>query len=75
MNPRIKQEILSQLSNLSPEQRRQVMDFIRTLSKNGPAGTPGRDLLRFAGAIGHSDLEIMAKAIEQGCEKVDLSEW
>jgi len=35
----------------------------------------GKILLRFEGAIATDDLQLMSKAIEEGCEKVDISEW
>jgi hypothetical protein len=31
--------------------------------------------LRFEGAIPAEDLQLMSKAIEEGCEKVDIDEW
>jgi hypothetical protein len=40
-----------------------------------PRGTPGRDLLRFAGTLDSADLAAMARAIEEGCEAVDPNEW
>lgn len=38
-------------------------------------GTPGRDLLRFAGTIPKEDLILMEQSIERECERVDSSEW
>jgi hypothetical protein len=50
-----------------------VLHFARDLVS--PKGTPGNDLLRFAGSIDPSDLEAMSQAIAEGCEKVDLNAW
>jgi hypothetical protein len=36
-------------------------------------GTPGKELLRFAGTISPEDCRRMAEAIEVGCERVDPS--
>jgi hypothetical protein len=36
---------------------------------------PGKDLLRFAGAIEAEDLIAIERAIHEGCEKVNLDEW
>lgn len=36
---------------------------------------PNGDWLSLAGTISHDDLQLMAEAIEAGCEKVDLDEW
>ncbi|AEG15937.1 hypothetical protein Desku_2403 [Desulfofundulus kuznetsovii DSM 6115] len=38
-------------------------------------GTPGRDLLRFAGVIPPEEGELMKRAIEDACERVDTNEW
>lgn len=38
-------------------------------------GVPGRQLLRFGGAIPQRETEVMRQAIEQGCEQVDVNEW
>jgi len=35
---------------------------------------PGKDLLRFAGAIEAEDLIAIERAIHEGCEKVNLDE-
>jgi len=39
-----------------------------------PKGVEGRKLFRFEGAISINDLRLMSKAIEEGCEKVDIRE-
>ncbi|WP_235006870.1 hypothetical protein [Calothrix rhizosoleniae] len=38
-------------------------------------GTPGQQLLRFAGSISPEDLQLMQSAIEHNCEQVDVDEW
>jgi hypothetical protein len=67
---------------LPPEARHQAEDFISYLRQkyaptSSPAsrGTPGRELLQFAGTIEPDDLALMKQAIEEGCEKVDANEW
>ena len=52
-----------------------VPEFTRALVVSTPHGIPGRQLLRFAGAIPPDDLQLMRQAIEQGCEQVDANEW
>jgi hypothetical protein len=37
--------------------------------------TPGRGLLRFAGVISPEEGELMKRAIEDACERVDTNEW
>jgi hypothetical protein len=72
---RMKQAILKNLEQLPERDQRQVLAYARTLTGGGQSGTPGRALLKFSGAIKRSDLATMAKAIEEGCEKVDLNGW
>ena len=68
----IKNDLLARIDELSPELQRRLLDFASTLS---PRGTEGRRLLRFEGAIPSGELELMSKAIGEGCEKVDIGEW
>ena len=75
LNPSIEKEIITQLSNLSLEQQQQVLHFVRALTLAKPLGVPGKDLLRFAGTIETSDLQVMAQVIEEDCEQVNLNEW
>jgi hypothetical protein len=75
MEPRMEKELLKQLEQLDPEERRQVLDFARTLATCKRGGTPGESLIRFGGAINAADLAIMAEAIEEGCEQVNPDEW
>lgn len=75
MEPRMEKELLKQLEQLGPEERRQVLDFARTLATSKRGGTPGESLIRFGGAINAADLAIMAEAIEEGCEQVNPDEW
>jgi hypothetical protein len=73
--PSFEQELLSEFAKLAPVQQQQVLDYVRTLSTRKLQGTPGIALLRFAGAIDAQDLQVMAQAIEEGCEQVDAHDW
>lgn len=53
----------------------QVLDFARKLVQNEVKGTPGSQLLRFAGSIPANDVKLMREAIEQDCEQVDVNKW
>lgn len=75
LNPSIEKEIISQLSKLPLEKQQQVLHFVHALTIAKPLGIPGKDLLRFAGTIKPSDLQVMARVIEEDCEKVNLNEW
>lgn len=53
----------------------QVLSFVRGLDPFQLRGTPGKQLLQFAGVIPKDDLKLMGEAIKQGCAQVDLNEW
>jgi hypothetical protein len=69
----IKDEIIQRIDRLDAPQQRKVLDFARGLSVS--LGTPGRELLKFAGAIDQPDLEVISEAIQEGCEKVEPNAW
>jgi hypothetical protein len=68
----IKNNLLSQIDKLPYELRLRVLDFVKALI---PKGVEGKSLLRFEGAISADDLQLMSKAIEESCERIDLNEW
>ncbi|MFH0824643.1 MAG: hypothetical protein V2B18_17960 [Pseudomonadota bacterium] len=68
-------EVVKQLQELPQDLQRRVLEFTRALAHSTPRGVPGRDLLRFAGAIAPDEVRLMSNAIEQGCEQVDAGEW
>ncbi|MGH6631669.1 MAG: hypothetical protein ACREB3_18225, partial [Burkholderiales bacterium] len=69
MDPSFEKEILDHLKKLPTEKQRLVLTFLRGLTHPRPKGTPGKDLLRFAGAIAATDLREMSAAIEEACER------
>jgi hypothetical protein len=69
----VKDEIIEQVDRLDAPHQRRVLDFARRLTE--PTGTPGRNLMRFAGCIDPADLGAMSLAIEEGCEKIDPNAW
>lgn len=68
----IKDNLIDQIDKLPHELQLRVLDFVKALT---PKGVEGKSLLRFEGSIRADDLQLMSKAIEEGCEKVDISEW
>ena len=73
--PVIKQQILNDLDQLSPEMQRRAADLVHRLVSPLPNGASGSDLLRFAGTLDDESAREMIAAIEQGCERVDLDAW
>jgi len=72
MDTSIKDSLIAQIENLSPDLQHRVLDFAKSLISKG---VEGKNLIRFEGAIPADDLELMSKAIEENCEKVDIGEW
>jgi hypothetical protein len=68
----IKNNLAAQLDKLPYNLQLRVLDFVKSLI---PKGVKGKSLLRFEGAIPADDLQLMAKAIQDNCEKVDTGEW
>ncbi len=68
-------EILRKLKTLPDHLQRQVLLFVDALQTSAIRGTPGQQLLKFAGTISVEDLAIIRRAIDQGCEQVDTDEW
>ena len=75
INPTVEKELHQHLDKLPLEQQRQVLNFARALSVAQVHGVPGQSLIRFGGSIQAADLAIMAQAIEDDCEQVNLDEW
>jgi len=71
----IKQEIVEELEKLTPELQLQVLNFVRKLRLSPAEGVPGRELLPFAGILTPEEAELMERATEEGCERVDQGEW
>ena len=66
----IQQDIQRQLSGLSAEQQRRVLDFARSLPRNPIKGVKPELLRQFIGSIPVEDLEEMKTAIEADCEGI-----
>lgn len=73
----IKQQILDDLDRLPPELQRRAQELVHGLavSASRPEGTPGKELLRFAGILDEDAALEMERIIEEGCERVDLDAW
>ncbi len=66
----VERELQSVLHLLQPEQKLQVLNFIKNLITTQLRGVAGTSLLRFAGMIEEDDLTIMAQAIAEEPESV-----
>ena len=75
MNTSIVEKVIKQLQFLPQELQWRVLEFTRTLAGSNMHGIAGSQLLRFAGTISMSDVQVMRETIEHGCEQVDAHEW
>ena len=68
----------SEFASLTPAQQVRVMTYIRGLKQESDADYRERRreaLLELAGSITHEDAELMRKAIEEECERIDIDGW
>ncbi|MEQ8189150.1 MAG: hypothetical protein ABRQ39_14350 [Candidatus Eremiobacterota bacterium] len=72
-DPAIKAKLMEQIEYLSPEFQMQLLNFARKLA--GIKGTPGKDLLPFAGIMTLEESQEISRVIEEDCEKVEMNEW
>ena len=75
MNTSIIDRVVEQLKVMPHQKQWQVLQFTETLLKAEVRGTPGKQLLRFAGSIPSDELQLMNQAISQDCEEIDIDEW
>jgi len=71
----IQSDLLKEVEQLSPPLQRKVVNYAHSLAKSRPRGTPGRQLLKFAGTLSPEEAEAMIAAIEEDCERIDPDEW
>lgn len=75
IEPTVWEEILNHLLKMPNDHQQKVLEFIRSLLPESTTGTSGKSLLRFAGAIHPDDLKTIEQAINEECEKIDISSW
>jgi hypothetical protein len=70
-----KKEIEERSPGLTPAEQERVPGNIRETRGEPLRGEPGRNLLRFAGIWTEEEAEEISRAIEEGCETIDLDSW
>jgi hypothetical protein len=71
----IQQEIAKQVELLPPPMQEQVLRYVESLTHATPVGVRGVDMLVLAGTLDAVSSREMREAIEDGCERIDYSEW
>ncbi len=75
MSDGVKDQIIEQLSGMSEEEQRRILEIVRSMTTKPGDGVNGSSLLRFAATISADDARRMSVAIEEGCEQIDPDEW
>ena len=81
MNTPIDPTLAADLISLTPAQLAKVAVYARQLRDENDAtaperpGTPGHELLRFAGVLTKDEAAQMMRDIEEGCGQVNHAEW
>jgi hypothetical protein len=75
MDTSILDRLIEELKAMPEDLQYRVLEFAQTLVGLQIHGVPGKQLLNFAGTISPNDIQLMSRAIEQGCEQVDIDGW
>ncbi|AUT02751.1 hypothetical protein CLI64_21420 [Nostoc sp. CENA543] len=65
MSVSIINEVIKRLEIMPQHLQQRVLEFTQALVKAEIRGTPGQQLLRFAGSIPPDDIQLMREAIKQ----------
>lgn len=71
----IQNALLKEVEQLAPPLQQKVVDYAHALVQPRPRGTPGKELLEFAGILSPKEAKEMMDAIKEGCERIDPNEW
>jgi hypothetical protein len=75
VEPTIKERILRDLEQLSPELQQKAARLVHQLVVPLPKGASIEDLMSLAGTLDDISAREMREAIEEHCERIDPSEW
>lgn len=75
MSDLVKDQIMEQLSGMSEDEQRRILEIARSMTAKLGDGVKGSSLLRFAGTIDPEDARRTSDAVEEGCEQIDPNEW
>lgn len=70
----VRDEIITRLDGLTLDQLEKVLKLVRSMTPQLPPAQPVENLLKYIGSIPPEDLQAIAAAIEEECERVDTPE-
>lgn len=71
----LKDEIIKQVDNLSPDLQERVLRFAQSLADETPHGVSGQKLIKLAGSLLPDDVAQMTEAIERDCVFLASRKW
>lgn len=75
----VERQIIETISSLTEEQQAEVLRFAQQVRSPSPSGISGKELVRRLEEsdiyLPDEDAEEMKRAIEEGCENIDINEW
>jgi hypothetical protein len=75
IEPTVKERILRDLDQLSPELQHKAVQLVHQLVAPLPKGASIEDLMSLAGILDDASAREMIEAIEEGCERIDPRDW
>jgi hypothetical protein len=75
IEPTVKERILRDLDQLSPELQHKAVRLVHQLVAPLPKGASIEDLMSLAGTLDDTSAREMIEAIEEGCERIDPRDW
>ena len=70
----VKDEIIDRLDGLTLSQLQGILKLVQSMTTDLPPAQPVENLLKYVGSITPDDLQAMAAAIEEECERIEPSE-
>jgi len=75
VTPQDRSALLEYLERMSPEQRRDVLDYARRLVESPRTAIGGSALMDALEPFDASAIDRLEQAIEDGCEQIDDEQW
>jgi hypothetical protein len=67
---KLKTELLERMDKLTPTMQKHVVEYAKSLVESSPQGTPGSELMKFAGIMTPEEAKEFLQAIEEDCERI-----
>lgn len=75
MGSSLKQTLIGEIEKLPTEHQARVLDYVRSLSYEQARTYNKAKLMELAGTITGKDADLMRKAIDEDCRRIDNEGW